>query len=64
MIQSYRTIIVWKKYDNVYFLDLNPIYQDSVSLFSDPVHMNVEGRKKVTDAVIKFINNLNEPKAE
>lgn len=48
------------KNDNVYFLDLNPEYQDSVYLFSDPVHMNVEGRKRVTAALIKYIQELNE----
>lgn len=47
------------KNDNIHFLDLNPIYQDSVHLFSDPVHMNTTGRERVTNQLIQYIKDLN-----
>lgn len=46
---------------NLYFLDLNQkqIVSDP-DLFSDPLHVNVEGQKKVSDAFVQFLfsNNL------
>jgi len=58
IISYYHNRVAAEK--NVYFLDLNPTYQDSIYLFSDPVHMNVEGRKRVTDALINYIRQLDD----
>ncbi len=50
-----------KTHQNFYFLDLNQQHIISnPNLFSDPLHVNVDGQTKVSDALVKFLvsNNL------
>jgi hypothetical protein len=47
----------YAKSQNILFLDLNqPEIMANPNLFSDPLHVNVEGQVKASDALLQFVN--------
>jgi lysophospholipase L1-like esterase len=42
----------------VIFVDLNPAYQDRLELFCDPIHLNRDGQKLITEDVAKRLNTI------
>ncbi len=53
MLQEYAD-----KYDNVHFLDYNPLLEDQYDLFYDPVHLGPKGNEVVTEMVSKDLKQL------
>ncbi len=47
-----------KSHQNISFLDLNqPEITTNPNLFSDPLHVNVEGQVKASEALVQFVNS-------
>ena len=54
MLQSYAD-----RYDNVYFFDYNPEFEDQYDIFYDPVHLNPKGNELITKKVVEDLKQLN-----
>lgn len=46
-----------QKYPDMYFIDLSPGYSKNSELFYDPIHMNPQGQKVITEEFIKKLLN-------
>lgn len=60
--QKYEKMISFYKdlddrYDNLTFINFNEKYESKHELFFDPVHLNPQGQRIITEDLIKFIKN-------
>jgi hypothetical protein len=53
MFENYAT-----QYDNVVFFDLNPEFSSDYSLFYDFIHLNRDGQKVVSEAIIRDVKSV------
>lgn len=56
MIEYYKTIDAQSDY--VHFIDYSPYYDSDYEIFFDPIHLNVNGQKEITNRFIKDLKEL------
>ncbi len=56
LLDYYQSLDKSSKY--VHFINYSPYYDENYNIFFDPIHLNIDGQKEITDRFIKDISYL------